>query len=36
VAERAVKVDDAYKEKMDKNFKEIIKGLTNGDMFRYF
>jgi collagenase-like PrtC family protease len=36
VAERAVKIDNAYKERMDKNFKEIIESLTNGDMFRYF
>jgi collagenase-like PrtC family protease len=36
VAERAVKIDNAYKEKIDKNFKKIIESLTNGDMFRYF
>jgi len=36
VAERAIHIDDAYKEKIEKTFKEIMESLNNGDMFRYF
>jgi collagenase-like PrtC family protease len=36
IAERVVHVDDAYKQRIEKIFPEIIESLTNGDMFRYF
>jgi len=36
VAERVVRVDNAYKERIERVLPEIIESLTNGDMFRYF
>jgi len=36
VAEKAVHLDNAYKEKIEKTFKEITESLSNGYMFRYF
>ncbi|MDD4939478.1 MAG: U32 family peptidase, partial [Candidatus Omnitrophica bacterium] len=36
VAERAVYIDSATREKMDKRFREIIDSFATGDIFRYF
>lgn len=36
VAERVVNVDNAWKEKAEKIYKEIIESLNSGDMFKYF
>ncbi len=36
IAEKVVHIDDAYKEKVEKLFREIIESLTKGDIFRYF
>lgn len=36
VAERVIHIDNGYKEKVKKVFKEIIESLTKGDMFKYF
>jgi len=36
VAESVVRIDNMYKERTERVFKEIIDSLTKGDIFRYF
>jgi len=36
VAERAVRIDNAFREKMERESSDTIESFTNGEMFRYF